>query len=208
MTKSVRTQNAGALTSLLAAVALLTGCAQAEPAASPTLSAPSTSASTQAPTGTPPTEEQTVWAGDVCTSTTTLKTDVQGLVSTAAAGGGDVSAGLNTQMETIKTSAAALANTIKAVPAGSADDPELAAVRQSSDDLSSSIDNLESSVVAVEDAAGVELVVALGSVASDAGASLTALAATVSAIGKAANDGRSTIGQAFDVAPECASLDR
>ena len=204
MTKSVRTLNAGTLIGLLAVAALLTGCTQSEPAAAPTPAA----TSTESASGTPPTEEQTAWAGDVCSSTGTVKTDVQGLVSTAAAGGEDVSARLNTQMQTVKESATVLADTIKAVPAGSEDDPELAFVRDSSDDLSSSISDLESSVASVEGASGTDLVVALGSVASDAGASLTALAATVSAIGTAAADGTSTIGQAFDVAPECASLTR
>ncbi|HSP76715.1 MAG TPA: hypothetical protein VLO31_10950 [Cryobacterium sp.] len=206
MTKSVRRQNTGALIGLLAAVALLTGCAQSEPSASPTPAA--TSDASEAPTGTPPTEEQTAWAGEVCSSTATLKADVQGLVSTAAAGGDDVSARLNTQMVTIKTSVATLTETIKAVPRGSEDDPEVAAVRESSDDLSSSISDLEASVASVEGATGTALVAALGSVASDAGASLTALAATVSAITAAAADGTSTIGQAFDDAPECTSLTR
>lgn len=209
MTTSVRKTNTAALIGLLAAAALLTGCTQAEPAASPTPSATASESPTgTTPTGTPPTEEQTAWAGDVCSSTGTLKADVQGLVSTAAAGGDDVSARLNTQMATIKQSVAALADTIKAVPKGSEDDPEVAAVRDSSDDLSASISDLESSVASVEGATGTALVAALGSVASDAGASLTALASTVSAIATAAADGTSTIGQAFDAAPECASLTR
>lgn len=208
MTTSVRTQPTAALIGLLAAAALLTGCTQSEPTASPTPSATATSTSSEAPSGTPPTEEQTAWAGDVCSSTATLKTDVQGLVSTAAAGGDDVSARLNTQMTTIKTSATALADTIKAVPRGSEDDPEVSAVRESSDDLSSSISDLEASVASVEGTTGTALVAALGSVASDAGASLTALATTVSAIATAAADGTSTIGQAFDAAPECAALTR
>ena len=206
MTKSVRKHNAVALIGLLAAAALLTGCTQSEPTASPTPSATATSSET--PTGTPPTEEQTAWAGDVCSSTTTLKTDVQGLVSTAAAGGDDVSARLNTQMETIKASAAALADTIKAVPKGSEDDPELAAVSQSSDDLSSSISDLEASVSSVKGASGAGLVVALASVASDAGTALAALAATATAIGAAAADGTSTIGQAFKAAPDCEALNQ
>ncbi|TFC89852.1 hypothetical protein [Cryobacterium sp. TMT3-29-2] len=209
MTKSASQQHLRALIGLLAAAALLTGCAQSEPSASPMPSATSSEAATGSPaTGTPPTEEQTAWAGDVCSSTSTLKTDVQGLVSTVAAGGDDVSARLNTQMETIKDSAAALAATIKAVPRGSEDDPEVSAVRQSSDNLGSAISDLEASVASVEGATGTGLVVALGSVAGDAGASLTALASTVTAIGAAAADGTSTVGQAFDAAPECSSLTR
>lgn len=209
MTKSASNQKLRALIGVLAAAALLTGCAQSEPTASPTSSATSSEAASGTPTtGTPPTEEQTAWAGDVCSSTSSLKTDIEGLVSTAAAGGDDVSARLNTQMETIKESVAALAATIKAVPRGSEDDPEVSAVRQSSDDLSSSTSDLEASVAAVEGTTGVGLVAALGSVAADAGASLTALASTVTAIGAAAADGTSTIGQAFDAAPECSSLTR
>jgi hypothetical protein len=111
-------------------------------------------------------------------------------------------------MQTIKEWAAALADSIKAVPKGSEDDPEVSAVRESSDELSASIADLESSVASVEGATGTALVAALGSVASDAGASLTALATTVTAIGTAAADGTSTIGQAFDAAPECTSLTR
>ena len=208
MTNSVRNQNTRALIGLLVAAALLTGCAEAEPTASPTPSAGSTSASSDAPTGTPPTEDQTAWAGDVCSSTATLKTDVQGLVSAAATGGDDVSARLNTRMATVKKSAAALADTIKDVPKGSEDDPEVTAVRESSDDLRSSISDLEASVASVEGATGTALVAALGSVAGDAGASLTALATTVAAIARAAADGTSTIGQAFDATPECTSLTR
>jgi hypothetical protein len=206
MTTSVRRKNTAGLIGLLAAAALLTGCTQAEPTASPTPSV--TATSSEAPTGTPPTEEQTAWAGDVCSSTATLRADVQGLVSTAVAGGDDVSARLSTQMETIKASTAALADTVKTVPRGSEDDPEVAAVRQSSDDLSSSVADLESSVASVEGMTGTALVAALGAVASAAGESLTALADTVTAIGAAAADRTSTIGQAFDAAPECTALTR
>ncbi|MCY7288824.1 MAG: hypothetical protein LH624_11400 [Cryobacterium sp.] len=206
MTKSARTLNTGTLIGLLAAVALLTGCTQSVPAESPT---PSTTAtSSDAPTGRPPTAEQTAWAGDVCSATATLNKDVQGLVSTAAAGGDDVSARLSTQTEAIKQSTSLLSETIRAVPRGNEDDPEVAAVRQSADDLSSSNSDLEASVAAVEGATGTARAAALGSVASDAGASLAALAATVMAIGAAAANGTSTIGQAFDAAPECTSLTR
>ena len=206
MTTSVRKQKTAALIGRLAAAVLLTGCTESEPTASPTPSATATSSET--PTGTSPTGEQTIWAGHVCSSTATLKTDVQGLVSSAAAGGDDVSARLNTQMTTIIESVATLADTIRTVPRGSEDDPEVAAVRQSSDALSTSISGLESSVASVEGATGTALVAALGSVAGDAGASLTALASTVAAIAAAAADRTSTIGQAFDAAPECTALTR
>ncbi|TFD00145.1 hypothetical protein E3O65_03165 [Cryobacterium breve] len=63
-------------------------------------------------------------------------------------------------------------------------------------------------MASVDGATGTALVAALGTVASDAGASLTALATTVTAIGTAAADGTSAIGQAFDAAPECTSLAR
>lgn len=190
------------LVGLLGAALALSGCADsASPGPSPTASA---SASTS--TGAAPTAEQTAWAGDVCTSTSTLKSDLQGLVTAATSGGNDVSGALSAQMTVVTQSAAALATTLKDVPAGSEDDPSLAAVRQSADDLDTSIGALESSVAAVDGATGTALVVAIAAVATAAGDSLAALAATVEAIAAAAGDARSSIGQAFDAAPECNAL--
>ena len=201
MSNSLGTRNRGALIGLFAAAVLLTGCTSPAPGPSPT---PAASAPPTATTGTPPTAEQIAWAGDVCTSTTTLKSDVQGLVtSVTAAGSGDVAATLSTELETVKKSAEGLASTIQDVPEGSEDDPERAAVTSSAETFQSSLDTLDSRVAAVEGTTGAELVPALQAVALAASESLVALGSTAQAITTAAADGRSTLGQAFAAAPEC-----
>lgn len=207
MSTYLRTQNISALIGLLAAAALLTGCTGSAPTPSPT--PPAAAPTTQPPTtGTPPTAEQTAWAGEVCTSTTTLKSDVQGLVTAVTAGGDNVQAALKSQLTTIKESAATLTTTLGNVPEGSEDDPERAAVTSAADTFNGSITALESSVAAVEGTSGAELVTALKGVATAASESLVALGSTAQAISTAAADGASTIGQAFDAAPECEALTR
>lgn len=194
-----------ALIGLVAAAALLTGCTETAPAESPTPTAAAPTSSAPA-TGTPPTDEEIAWAGDVCTSTETLKADVQGLVTAVTAGGGDVQAALKAQLTTIKESAATLASTLDAAPGGSEDDPERAAVTDAHENFTASLDALDASVMAVEGTSGTELVDAVKAVARAAGESLVALGSTAQAITTAAADRSSTIGQAFEAAPECDAL--
>lgn len=204
MRNNVRT-NLRALIGLVAAAALLSGCTETAPtpSPSPTAAAPTSSAPS---TGTPPTAEEIAWAGDVCTSTETLKSDVQGLVTAGTAGGDNVQAALKEQLTTIKESAATLASTLDSAPKGSEDDPERAAVTASADKFDESLDALDASVMAVEGTSGAELVDALKAVARAASESLVALGSTAQAITAAAADRSSTIGQAFEAAPECDAL--
>jgi len=197
---------------LIAAAVLLAGCggstsSKATPSAVPSQSPPSASASSGAPTtGGAPTAEQTAWAGQVCTSTTTLKTDIEGLASAVTSGGGNVSAALTAQMTKVKASASALATTAAAVPAGSESDPEAAAVKAAADEFKTTITTLEQSVTALEGKSGISKASALASVGSAAGDTLSKLSAAVVVIKNAAKDGKSTLGQAFSAAPSCASL--
>ena len=197
---------------LIAAAVLLAGCggstsSKATPSAVPSQSPQSASTSSAAPTtGGAPTAEQTAWAGQVCTSTTTLKTDIEGLASAVTSGSGDVSAALTAQMTKVKASAAALATTATAVPAGSESDPEAAAVKAAADEFKASITTLEQSVTALEGKSGISKASALASVGSAAGDTLSKLSAAADVIKNAAKDGKSTLGQAFSAAPSCASL--
>lgn len=196
-TANLRTARLGAL---VAAAALLSGCTQVGPTPSPTPSAAAPTA------GAAPTAEELVWAGTVCSSTETLKKDVQGLITAATSGGDDVGNKLSAQMERVSAAAAALTATIGAVPAGNENDPERAAVTQAADEFSASIKDLGGSVNAVDGATGEALVTALQVVAGAAGQSVVALRATAQAIATAAADGSSTLAQAFDTAPGCAAL--
>jgi hypothetical protein len=190
------------VSAVAAAAALLAGCSGSTASSAPTSSSTTPSASS---TATAPTAEQTAWAGQVCTATAALKKDAEGLTS-AATSGGDVSAKLTAQVGVIKTSATTLATTIKAVPAGSESDPGFAAVKASADQFAESVSSVESSVTALDGKSGLSKVSGLASVASAAGTAVTKLGATAQAIGTAAKDGKSALGQAFAAAPSCASL--
>ncbi|TFC51726.1 hypothetical protein E3T26_05215 [Cryobacterium sp. TMT1-21] len=80
------------LVGMLAAALALSGCANSAPSRpSPTTSASASgSASASTPSaGAAPSADQTPWAGDVCISTSTLKSDLQGLATAATTGGGN-----------------------------------------------------------------------------------------------------------------------
>jgi len=191
---------------LIAAAALLTGCSGSTTTTTRTPSAAkSPPVSSASSTDTGPTAEQTAWAAQVCTATTTVKRDAQGLASVARSGS-DAAAKLTAQMAVIKASANTLATTITAVPVGSDSDPELAAVKASADQLTESVAALEAGVMALEGKSGSSMVTGLGTVASAASTALSKLGATGLAIKAAAKDGRSALGQAFAAAPSCSSL--
>ena len=194
---------------LIAAAALLVGCggSKSTTAVTPSTSA-SPSVSSASTKGAAPTAEQTAWAGGVCIAATTLKKDVEGLATAVTSGGSDVAATMTTQMETIKTSATALTTKISALPAGSENDPEAAAVKASADELRASIAALESGVAELQGASGLSKAKALATLGSAAGDSLSKLGATAQEIKTAATDGKSTLGQAFAAAPSCSSLIR
>jgi hypothetical protein len=120
--------------------------------------------------------------------------------------GGDVSAELTAQLGVITASATTLATTIKAVPAGSENDPGLAAVKASADEFSASVKAVGSSATALEGKSGEAKVTALANLASAAGTAVSKLGATAQAIETAAKDGKSVLGQAFATAPSCVSL--
>jgi hypothetical protein len=145
------------------------------------------------------------WAGQVCTATATVKKDAETVASAAMSGGAD-SASLTSQMAVIKASVNTLATTIKSVPAGSESDPGLAAVKASSEQFTASVDSVESSVTALEGKSGEAKVKGLASVATAAGTAASKLGAMGQAIGTAAKDGKSVLGQAFAAAPSCVSL--
>lgn len=188
---------------LIAAAALLAGCGGSTSGTATTSPVPASSAVTS---GAAPTAEQAAWAGQVCTGATTVKKDVEGLASAATSGGSDASAALTAQMATIKTSATALATKISAVPAGSENDPQAAAVRTSADDFKGSVAALESAVSDLEGASGLSKAKALVTVGGASADSLSKLGATTHAITAAAADGKSTLGQAFAAAPACSAL--
>lgn len=189
----------------------LTGCAgSAGPTPSATPSTPASASATGTPstgdTGPAPTAEQVTWAGNVCTATTDLQTQVQGLASAAATGGTGVVASIADQMTQIQTSTGTLLDTVKSAPRGSGDDSAYANVRSSAEKVDTSMKALQASVSQVQSASGAALVTALAKVVVDTGTMLTDLAGTVKAITTAMTDASSTLGQAFQGAPACAAL--
>jgi len=156
-------------------------------------------------TDTGPTAEQTAWAAQVCTATTTVKKDAQGLASVATSGGDDAGR-LRAGIVAIKASANTLATTITAVPVGSDSDPELAAVKASADQFTASVTALGASVRALEGRSGSSMVTGLAAVASAASNALSKLGAIGQAIKAAATDGKTSLGQAFGAAPSCSSM--
>ncbi len=191
---------------LLAAAVLLAACSGGSTGPGSASSTAASPTSSVTGSGTQPTAEQVAWAGQVCTATGELTSSIQGLVTAAIAGGTDVGSSLSSQLETIKRSVTELVSTVAAVPVGSADDPDLAAVTSSADRLRSSVDALETAVTAVRGASGAALVTALAAVATAANASLTAPVETTQAIGTAARNGTGALGPAFAANPSCASL--
>jgi hypothetical protein len=191
---------------LIAAAALLTGCSGST---TTTTTAPSAAksppVSLASTTDTAPTAEQTAWAAQVCTATATMQKDAQGLAPVTRSGG-DVAAKLTAQMAVIKASANALATTITAAPVGSDSDPELAPVKASADQFKASVTALEASVTALEGKSASSMVTGLATVATAARTSLSKLGATGQAIKAAAKDDKSSLGQAFEAAPSCNSL--
>ncbi|WEO78846.1 lipoprotein [Cryobacterium sp. SO2] len=171
---------------------------------SPTSSASATPTSGQ--TASPPTAAQITWAGEVCSDTSTLKTDVQGLATAAATGGDSVGTAVSDQMTTISASASALVDTVKSPPDNLGDDPELKSVQDAIGNIDSSLKTLEASASQVEGTTGAALVDALATVVGDTGTVLSDVAAAVQTIGTAMTDTSSTLGQAFRAAPECAAL--
>lgn len=188
---------------LLAAAFLLAACSgtSSGAASSPTSSSPTASAS-----GTPPSAEQTAWAGQVCTAAAELKTSIQGLATAATADGGDAKARMSAQLDTIKTSVNTLVQTVAAAPAGTQDDPDLAPVQASAQQLRASIDALETSITNLQSSSGAASAVALAAVVTAGKAALTALSTTAQAVDTAAKDRKGTLGQAFAASSSCTSL--
>jgi hypothetical protein len=191
---------------------LLVGCSAGggtsgspSPAPSPSATEPTASASPSA-SGPAPSAEQVSWAGDVCTDTTTVQTDLQGLALAATTGGADALTAVSDQMAQVSESAGTLIDTVRAAPSGSSDDPAYSAVRSSIDGVDQSLQALQASVTQVQGATGAALATALASVVVDAGTVLTDVAATARAITSAMQDRSSTVGQAFRAAPECTAL--
>ena len=172
---------------------------------SPSTSAPGPTATIS---GSPPTAEQTAWAGQVCSATAQLKTSIQGLATAATAGGGDAKTRVAAQLDVVKTSANSLVDTVAAVPKGSENDPDLAPVQGSSQQLKASLDTLEQSVIALQGASGAAALTALAAVGKAASASLAALGATAQAIGTATKDQKGTLGQAFAANSTCTALEQ
>jgi hypothetical protein len=191
------------LISAAAVALLLAGCG------GPQSGTATTSAPASAPTsGKAPTAAQTTWAGNVCTTTTTLKKDVEGLATAATSGGSDISAALTSQLTTVKTSATALSTAVAAVPAGSENEPEVAAVKATGEAFTASITDLETKVAALEGTSGLSRASAVAGIGSAAGESLSKLGTTTREIKTAAQDGKSTLGLAFAAAPSCSALNQ
>ena len=202
---------------LVALVALLAGCtgtagnssgygadsAAPTPVPSPTASAPPTSTST---TGAAPSDDQVTWAGQVCSNTETLQTDVQGLATAAASGAGNAAQAVADQVDVIKSSAGTLINSVQTPPVGTANDSSFSAVQDSVTALQGSLDTLETTSNQVQGTTGGALIDALAAVVGATGDALSDVGATVQAITAATRDASSTVGQAFRAAPECAAL--
>jgi len=194
---------------LIVLLVLLTGCTAGGDSASPSPTASTGSATATATAGStasPPTADQVTWAGTVCSDTTTLKTDVQGLAAAAATGGDSVGTAISKQMDTVSASVQTLVDTVKSPPENLGDDPELLAVQDSIDNVDQSLKTLESSASQVQGTTGAALVDALATVVGDTGDALNSVAGTVQTVTTAINDTSSTLGQAFRAAPECADL--
>ena len=194
---------------LMVLLVLLTGCTAGGDSASPSPTASTGSATATATAGStasPPTADQVTWAGTVCSDTTTLKTDVQGLAAAAATGGDSVGTAISKQMDTVSASVQTLVDTVKSPPENLGDDPELLAVQDSIDNVDQSLKSLEASASEVQGSTGAALVDALATVVGDTGDALNSVAATVQTITTAIDDTSSTLGQAFRAAPECADL--
>jgi hypothetical protein len=197
----------------VAVLVLLAGCsggggggAYNNPSPSPTSSATSSATPSPGATGTAPTADQVTWAGNVCSDTTALQAEVQGLAAAAAAGGSQAATSISDQMGQISTAVGTLVETVKSAPTGTGDDPGYAEVRSATEAVDQSLKTLQASAGEVEGATGVALVTALATVVADAGTLLTDLSATASAVGTAMKDASSTLGQAFRAAPACATL--
>jgi len=193
-------------------LALLAGCSagggatgSASPSPAPPASEPGSAASPSS-SGPAPSADQISWAGDVCTDTTTVQTDLQGLALAATTGGADALTAVSDQMAKASESAGTLIDTVKAAPGGSDDDPGYTAVQSSIDGVEQSLQTLQASAAQVEGATGAALATALATVVVDAGTVLTDVAATARAITTAMQDRTSTVGQAFRAAPECTAL--
>ena len=195
---------------IVALVGLLAGCSSGETdtsSPSPTSAPPSSTASSSAgQTASPPTAAQVSWAGTVCSDTSTLKTDVQGLATAAATGGDQVGTAVSDQMATIQTSAGALVDTVKSPPENLGDDPELIKVQDAVSTVNSSLAALQASAGKVQGTTGAALVDALATVVGDTGTVLSDIATMVQTITTATQDTASTLGQAFRAAPACATL--
>ncbi len=136
-----------------------------------------------------------------------LKTSIEGIASAATAGGGDVKTALAAQVAVVKTSAENLVATLTDLPAGSENDPEMAALKSSAEELKASVADLETSIQAVGAATNaVGTVTALAGVAAAATVSVTALTDTTTAITTAAQDGKGTLSQAIAANDSCTAL--
>ena len=152
---------------LIVLLVLLTGCTAGGDSASPSPTASTGSATATATAGStasPPTADQVTWAGTVCSDTTTLKTDVQGLAAAAATGGDSVGTAISKQMDTVSASVQTLVDTVKSPPENLGDDPELLAVQDSIDNVDQSLKSLEASASEVQGSTGAALVDALATV--------------------------------------------
>lgn len=206
VTNAVKSPVKKALT-IAVVLAALAGCAGSDgstpsPSPSPTSASPT---STSSP-GPAPTADQISWAGNVCSDTTALQSQVQGLASAAATAGTGVVTAISDQMKQISTSTGTLIDTVKAAPSATRDDPGYADVQSSTDKVDTSLKALQNSASTVEGTTGAALVKALGTVVIDTGTMLTDVAATVKAITASTQDASSTLGQAFRAAPDCAAL--
>ena len=210
------------LLAALVAAMVLAACSgsSSDSDASPSTStstSPSTSTSTStsssasvtasvAASGDAPTAEQVTWAGQVCSAASRLRTSIREVATAATQGDGDAQARLSQEVAAARTSATTLADTVAAVPSSDRDDPDLVAVRTSSEQLRASVDGLQTAVNDLQGTSGADRVRALAAVRDAADASLRALGDTTRGIGTAAQNITGTLGQAFAANSSCTSL--
>ncbi len=189
-----------------AALVLLVGCGSSGSAgeSSQASSAPTADAATAPAATGAPSAELTAWAGQVCDATAALRDSVTGIAS-AVTSGGDVAANVSNQFATIQASATSLVETVGAIPADGSS-PQAQAISESAAASKAAIDALGTSVTDLTNASGIGSVTAIAAVGSAANDALSAIGDTGTAISDAVQDGSGTLGQAFAANPSCATL--
>ncbi|HYN30966.1 MAG TPA: hypothetical protein VES95_14015 [Dermatophilaceae bacterium] len=131
-----------------------------------------------------------------------------GLVTAATSGGGDLASRPQPQVAEIRLSANDQVQIVRMPPEEWRNEPEVAAVRSSADELASSVDGVEASLTTLKAASGVAgKARAAKDVVSAAQESRSAAAATSEAVQTARQSKNGVVSTAFSSSPSCAALE-